>query len=75
MKTGKIISGIMLAIAYISLIVAGFTDGLQIGLARLVFALVGLLVALLIVSLIIFFEDEENNNNKKTNNTWKKTRL
>ena len=32
MKTVKIISGIMLVIAYISLAVAGFMDGLQEGL-------------------------------------------
>ena len=47
MKTGKIISGIMLAIAYISLIVAGFMDGLKEGLIVL-----SLLTAS--VSLILF---------------------
>ena len=47
MKIGKIISGIMLAIAYISLIVAGFMDGLKEGLIVL-----SLLTAS--VSLILF---------------------
>ena len=35
MKTVKIISGILLAIAYISLTVAGFMNGLQEGLIAL----------------------------------------
>ena len=47
MKTGKIISGIMLAIAYISLIVAGFMDGLKEGLIVLSLLTVS-------VSLILF---------------------
>ena len=46
MKTGKIISGIMLAIAYISLAVAGFMDGLQEGL--IVFGLLTVIASIIL---------------------------
>ena len=46
MKTVKIISGIMLAIAYISLAVAGFLGGLQEGL--IVFGLLTVIASLIL---------------------------
>ena len=46
MKTVKIISGIMLVIAYISLAVAGFMDGLQEGL--IVFGLLTVIVSIIL---------------------------
>ena len=47
MKTVKIISGIMLVIAYISLAVAGFMDGLKEGLVS--FGVLTVLVSMLLV--------------------------
>ena len=46
MKTVKIISGIMLVIAYISLAVAGFMNGLQEGL--IVFGVLTVIASLLL---------------------------
>lgn len=46
MKTVKIISGIMLVIAYISLAVAGFMNGLQEGL--IVFGLLTVIASIII---------------------------
>ena len=46
MKTVKIISGIMLVIAYISLAVAGFLGGLQEGL--IVFGLLTVIASLIL---------------------------
>ena len=47
MKIAKIISGIMLVIAYISLAVAGFMDGLKEGLVS--FGILTLLISILLV--------------------------
>ena len=47
MKTVKIISGIMFVIAYISLAVAGFMDGLKEGLVS--FGVLTILVSMLLV--------------------------
>lgn len=47
MKTVKIISGIMLVIAYISLAVAGFMDGLKEGLVS--FGVLTIFVSMLLV--------------------------
>lgn len=46
MKTVKIISGIMLVIAYISLAVAGFLSGLREGL--IVFSLLNVIASLIL---------------------------
>ena len=47
MKTVKIISGIMLVMAYISLAVAGFLNGLQEGL--IVFGLLTVIASLILI--------------------------
>ena len=60
MKTVKIISGIMLVIAYISLAVAGFMDGLKEGLVS--FGILTLLISILLV--FTYALGIDNNKNK-----------
>lgn len=57
MKTVKIISGILLTIAYISFTVAGFMDGLQEGLERMGRCTFVVLVAVLLIFCISKFDD------------------
>ena len=60
MKIVKIISGIMLVIAYISLAVAGFIDGLKEGLVS--FGILTLLISILLV--FTYALGIDNNKNK-----------
>ena len=57
-KTVKIISGNLLAIAYISFTVAGFMDGLQEGLVIMGECTFGVLVAVLLIFCVSKFNDE-----------------
>ena len=61
MKTVKIISGILLAIAYISFAVAGFMDGLQEGLDRMGRCTFVVLIAVLLIFCISKLDEMSRN--------------